>query len=290
MVGTWGSPSSVRVLVVDDDRSLREAIARVLEEEGYSVLQAENGAQALDHVRAAKPAAVVLDVMMPVMDGRRFLEELRREPSGRDVRVVVMTHMPGVDSTKASNLGVDDVLAKPFRVDELLNKIALATFRAMTRELPNQRDPTPVPQPTELERTPGGGIRVPMRGTVLVVDDDRNVLSAMDTLLTQEGYTVIPVARCDANLPRLARALEPKAVIVDLRMPIVSGMTVLRWLRAEPALDNVPILVLSGDDRELHRLRDEIATYRAAVHEKPIKAEELLEFLTEPPLIARRDL
>ena len=66
-----------RVLVVEDDETLRTTVAEALEDEGYQVITATNGAEALRLVRAAEPDAIVLDLMMPVMDGRAFLEASR---------------------------------------------------------------------------------------------------------------------------------------------------------------------------------------------------------------------
>jgi hypothetical protein len=79
------------VLIVDDDASLREMLRRVLEREGYVVVEAGDGRQALERVRAEGPSAILLDLMMPVMDGFEFLVELRREDAWRAIPVIVLT-------------------------------------------------------------------------------------------------------------------------------------------------------------------------------------------------------
>jgi CheY-like chemotaxis protein len=90
-----GSRSSPRrempVLVVDDDPVLRDLLRRMLEREGYVVVDAENGRVALERVRERVPGAILLDLMMPEMDGFDFLEELRGDEAGRHVPVVVIT-------------------------------------------------------------------------------------------------------------------------------------------------------------------------------------------------------
>ena len=68
------------ILVVDDDRAIREVVADILESADYRVRTASNGAEALDQIRVESPAAVLLDLMMPIMDGWEFLERCRRRP------------------------------------------------------------------------------------------------------------------------------------------------------------------------------------------------------------------
>ena len=260
-----------QVLVVDDDASVRSAIALLLEQDGYRVLQAANGAEGLEIVRTQRPHAVVLDVMMPVLDGQGFMRALERERMAGQTRVVVTTGMQGIDDLRV--LG-DEVLAKPFRPDDLLGKVALATFRA---GLARAGEPS-----TYLPAHTTSG------GTVLVVDDDRGILGALEAILTDEGFSVVPLARCDRTLPHVARVLEPVAVIVDLSMPEVDGMTLLGWLRAEPALDRVPILMISGDAYALEAARDQITKFGAAMTAKPLSMNQILSFVHEPPASARR--
>jgi CheY-like chemotaxis protein len=85
-----GDPSSRRVLVVDDDAELRRRLRGLLEKDGWTVDEAANGRQALDRL-ASKPSLVLLDLLMPIMDGFEFLAEFRRREACRSVPVVVMT-------------------------------------------------------------------------------------------------------------------------------------------------------------------------------------------------------
>ena len=79
------------VLVVDDDADLRALLRRMLEREGYVVAEADNGRAALERVQERTPGAILLDLMMPEMDGFEFLEELRRDEAGRGIPVIVIT-------------------------------------------------------------------------------------------------------------------------------------------------------------------------------------------------------
>src|SRR5438874_11630208 len=85
-----GASRQVRVLVVDDEPTLREVIAAYLEDSGYAVDQAENGVQALERMRTARPDIIVLDLLLPIMDARELMSVMRREPGFAAVPVVLL--------------------------------------------------------------------------------------------------------------------------------------------------------------------------------------------------------
>src|SRR5438067_5549225 len=118
-----------RILVVDDEPMVRDTLAQVLADEGYIVDVAVDGAGALACVRAARPDAILLDLMMPGMNGRQFLQALRGDPTYAEVPVLITTAVHGLEVNLAT-LGASEVVEKPFNVDELLNKVALAVYRS----------------------------------------------------------------------------------------------------------------------------------------------------------------
>jgi DNA-binding response OmpR family regulator len=119
-----------RILVVDDDALLRMSVADVLEDEGYVVDHAVDGLDALAKIAAQRPDVILLDVLMPRMNGKQLLEMLREDPSTAEIPVLMMTAIQGFDAHRTTALGAGEVVEKPFDIDELLNKIALAVFRA----------------------------------------------------------------------------------------------------------------------------------------------------------------
>jgi two-component system response regulator MprA len=124
----------VRVLVVDDDPGVRESLRRSLSFNGYEVELAGDGEQALAAVAARRPDAVVLDVMMPRLDGLATARALRA--AGDDVPVLVLTARDAVaDRVAGLDAGADDYLAKPFALEELL-----ARLRALLRRVPRTGD------------------------------------------------------------------------------------------------------------------------------------------------------
>ena len=110
------------VLVVDDDPAIRDIIGTALEDAGYRVERAANGREALDTADRCRPHAVVLDVMMPVLDGWEFLAHWSRRPIEQRAPVLVVSDVGGRHA--AVELGARDFLAKPFELDTLLGKLA----------------------------------------------------------------------------------------------------------------------------------------------------------------------
>lgn len=124
---------SGRVLVVDDDRAIRESLARALELDGYEVEMASDGAAALGAIRERRPDVAVLDVMMPNIDGLTVCRVLRAE---RDRLPILMltarTETP--DRVAGLDAGADDYLPKPFDLDELLARLRALLRRAKPDE------------------------------------------------------------------------------------------------------------------------------------------------------------
>jgi two-component system response regulator MprA len=115
------------VLVVDDDRAVRESLRRSLEFNGYDVALAGDGAEALATISSSRPDAVVMDVMMPRLDGLETTRALRT--AGHDVPILVLTARDAVgDRVEGLDAGADDYLTKPFALAELL-----ARLRALLR-------------------------------------------------------------------------------------------------------------------------------------------------------------
>jgi CheY-like chemotaxis protein len=120
-----------RVLVVDDEPSVRQAVAAVLREEGYDARAAANGAEGLAYARTWRPDVVLLDLVMPYMHGWAFAEAYHRLP-GPHAPIVAMTGFPPAAADRAAaELGAVEVLPKPLDVERLLETVGyLARYRA----------------------------------------------------------------------------------------------------------------------------------------------------------------
>ncbi len=130
---------AVRILVVDDDRAVRESLRRSLSFNGYSVDLAQDGVEALEAISSDRPDAVVLDVMMPRLDGLEVCRHLRS--TGDDLPILVLTARDSVSERVAGlDAGADDYLPKPFALEELLARMrALLRRRAAPEETADNR-------------------------------------------------------------------------------------------------------------------------------------------------------
>lgn len=111
----------LRVLAVEDDRDLRHFYETLLGEAGYEVRTAADGGEALAEIEQRRPDIVLLDLMMPRMDGYRFLQEMRSRPEHRSTPVIVLTAALGRGQHRVA--GADALLHKPFDIDGLLRAV-----------------------------------------------------------------------------------------------------------------------------------------------------------------------
>ena len=119
----------MKILVVDDEQAVRESLRRSLRFNGYEVLTANDGLEAVETVRAENPELLILDVMMPNMDGLEVCRTLRSE--GWDRPILVLTARDGVsDRVAGLDAGADDYLPKPFALEELLARVRSLVRRA----------------------------------------------------------------------------------------------------------------------------------------------------------------
>ena len=120
--GTGAATQAKIVLVVDDDPDIRELVCWALTDEGYSVVEARNGQEALDAVQQAAPDAILLDLGMPVMDGWTFVREYRTGQVCDGVPIVIMS--AGHRAGEATQLGASAFVTKPFDLTTLLGTLA----------------------------------------------------------------------------------------------------------------------------------------------------------------------
>jgi len=202
------------VLVVDDDPAARDLLSRFLEREGFTVRTAPDGRAGLDLARALRPRAILLDILLPGMDGWSVLAALKADPELASIPVVIETVIG--ERGLASAMGAAGYLAKPIEWDQL--KLIMDRFR---------------PQ------DPSGG--------VLVVDDDPDTRERLRAMLARDGWQVAAAADGREALDMVARGM-PLLVLLDLMMPEMDGFAFFKALRAHPEGRIVPVVVLTAKD------------------------------------------
>jgi CheY-like chemotaxis protein len=296
--------SGGRILVVDDEVGIRDTVGLFLEGEGYDVAYSSNGVDALDQVMVQHPDVILLDLMMPGMNGREFIAALRDELKLTRIPILVMTGMHGLPPHQAIALGASDVVEKPFDIDDILNKIALALFRSQSEAGDGHGADGATSgswAATQGEDADAGdsGAHDGKRATrhdgehdsghvVLVVEPDLAARRRLDDVLAARGFRVLSMGRVTDELPRLARVLEPFAMMIDLGAPGASGLRTVRYLRQVPELDAVAILAVCEDPALAREIQGHASALAVEVWVKPVTDEALIGFLTAPPAHARR--
>ena len=123
-LGLKKGTKSSKILVVDDEPNIIQAIQDRLEKKDYTVCTAANGKEGLEAALSQKPDLILLDVMMPLMDGHEMLEALRKHPDGRNCMVIMLTaRSQNEDIVRSNACNVNSYIVKPFDLGELLEKI-----------------------------------------------------------------------------------------------------------------------------------------------------------------------
>lgn len=116
--------SKSRILLVEDDPSISEILQHNLEREGYEVMAVSDGQAAIHRARSLSPDLVILDLMIPVIDGLEVCRQLRSDPRTQEIRVLMLTaKSEETDEVVGFNMGADDYVTKPFRIKPLMERI-----------------------------------------------------------------------------------------------------------------------------------------------------------------------
>ncbi len=218
-----GEPSGdTVVLVIDDDPAVRELVRRVLSKEGYQVAVAPEGEEGLLLAQTLQPTAIILDVLLPGMDGWEVLARLKKDPELAEIPVVMLTIVD--DRNKGYLLGASDFLVKPTEPERLVR-----VLRKYQQE--NQA------------------------GQVLIVEDDSLTREMMKRVLEQVGWEVEEAAHGREGLERVLKS-RPDLILLDLVMPEMDGFEFLGQLRQMKEGRSIPVVVVTGQDlSEADRLR-----------------------------------
>ncbi len=213
------------VVLVEDDRRSLELLTLYLEGAGLRVVAVQDGRAGLEAVRRLRPAAVVLDIRIPGIDGWEVLAALKLDPATASIPVIVVSMLD--ERGRGFALGAAEYLVKPAGRDDVLAAVRRTGLL-------------------------GDGDRV-----LLAVDDDPAVLELVSTVMGAAGWSVLTAQDGETGL-ELARSRQPSVVLLDLLMPGMDGFAVADALRADPATSGIPVVILTakamtpGDKDRLH--------------------------------------
>jgi two-component system, NtrC family, sensor kinase len=227
-----GAPGK-SVLIIDDSVTFREVLRTALVAAGYDVAVAASGEEGLRAAAARTPSAIVVDGVLPGIDGTTVIRSVRLDAALRAVPCVLLTGSEGTGAElRALDAGADAFVRKEEEVGIILAKLSAVLRRSAGATLPEQ----PVSQLGPKK--------------ILAIDDSVTYLRALADALRTDGYDVSLARSGEEALELLAVELVD-CILLDLMMPGLSGQDTCRRIKAAPALRNVPLLMLTSlDDRD----------------------------------------
>ncbi|VXD11129.1 Two-component system sensory histidine kinase [Planktothrix serta PCC 8927] len=213
-----GNSQSATILVIDDDPDTRDLIERSLIREGLRVETSATGEEGLQRVRELRPDAIVLDVILPQMDGWTVLSTLKADPDLAEIPVIVLSFIS--NKNRGFALGASDYLTKPFdgkRLAALLNKYQPDRKRDI----------------------------LPLGDHILVVEDDPTTRQMLRGLLERNGWTVQEAENGNQAL-QLIQQSPPRLILLDLVLPQKSGFELIHDLHRAEQWANIPIIVVTA--------------------------------------------
>jgi PAS domain S-box-containing protein len=234
-----------RVLVIDDDPTVQDIVGRALLRNGFEVEAAADGREGLARAQAKPPDAIVLDVMMPGLDGWAVLTALKGDASTADIPVVMLTILEQSDVGFA--LGAVDFLVKPVKTQRL----AAVLHRHCKSD----------------------------SARVLLIDDDPAAREVMRRTLEASGHRVREAADGQEGIDALAHEV-PDLVLLDLMMPVMDGFAVLEHIRDDFRLREVPVVVVTAKDLTADD-RDMLRGARAILERSAYTRRELVDIVAE---------
>ncbi|MGB3091285.1 MAG: GAF domain-containing protein, partial [Chitinophagaceae bacterium] len=195
------------ILIVDDDDSIRSLLNQELGDAGYTIEEASNGKEALDKVRANRPDLIILDIMMPEMNGFDVAAVLKNDPNTMDIPIIVLSVVQ--DKARGFRIGVDRYLTKPIDTNLLFNEIGSLLEQGKSKK------------------------------KVMIVDEDSGAVKTLTDVLTTKGYEV--TESVETELVEKAIANQPDIIIINSAL---SGKhDIVQTLRFEKGLENVLFVV-----------------------------------------------
>ncbi len=201
------------VLIVDDDPTAQHIIGTHLARDGYRLLYAGSGQEALDLAREHHPDAITLDILMPQIDGWTVLHTLKGDPELSDIPVVLVTL--NQDRSLGFELGAVAFLAKPVDREKLIE--------VMRRCCP-----------------------CATHGVVLVVEDDAETQALTERTVEKLGYRAVLTANGKQAIAWLEANAPPQMILLDLLMPEMDGFSFLERLRVRPEWRDIPVIVVTA--------------------------------------------
>jgi two-component system, cell cycle response regulator len=265
---------SARILVVDDILPNVKLLEAKLSSEYYDVLTASNGEEALKMVAEESPDIVLLDVMMPGMDGIEVCRRIKQNPNTAHIPVVMVTALTDAqDRVRGLESGADDFLSKPVNDIALFSRVRSLVRLKMTIDEWRARNATAtqlgvVDKPVNVMDEPAD------QASILVIEDRGFEVDKINQSLTRDAHTIM-FASDGAEGMQVASSREFDLIIVSLNLTSTDGLRLASHLKSSERTRNVPIVML-GEENDLPRIAHGLEMGANDYLIRPIDRNELL--------------
>lgn len=231
-----------RILVVDDLLPNIKLLEAKLKSEFYRVTTAQSGAEALEKIKKEAPDVILLDVMMPEMDGFETCKLIKSDPISSDIPVVMVTALSDVeDRVHGLNAGADDFLTKPINDLALFARIrSLVRLKSMTDEL-KLRDQTG--EQFGISEASNEGMSDVSGSNILIIDDDASQASQISAKLKEYGAQVTLIAD-PAEAVESSEVVDYDLIMVSTQLATDDGLHLCAHFRSQDRTRNIPLLII----------------------------------------------
>ncbi len=227
-----------RILIIEDDLNNLDVAQRIVRAAGHEALTATDGVTGLEVARTERPDAVLMDLLIPQLDGWSVTRKLRAEPWAQGIPIIAVSALAmQADRALALEAGCDDFVSKPY---------APAELRAvLSRYFPVSAGAA---RATREETDRQGEAPVEVLGKVLVVDDEATNVELLTRRLKAIGCQTIAASSGLEGIDLAAREL-PDAILLDVMMPGMDGWETCRRLKENPSTSEIPVIFVTARDR-----------------------------------------
>lgn len=237
---------SKKILVIDDEADIREIVRLLLKDEGYEVIEAANGQEGILKAQNEKPDLIVLDIMMPGINGFEVAKHLKDDPNTKNIPIIILSVLAQDCQYRQ---GILDYISKPFRQEELVNTVHKIFGKA------------------------DGKVA---KKIVLVVDDDPDIVDII-CLCLKDNFMLAEKAYNGIEAIDKAKNKSIDLILLDINMPGMNGFEVIKHLKEDKKTYDIPIVVLTGtyisEEDKNHGLTLGVSKYLT----KPFSADDLVK-------------
>ena len=255
-----GKSGPPRILVVEDNEIASMQISAALQDSGFEVVVAKDGAEGLEHVRHDMPDGIVLDLMMPKVDGFQVLEQIRSWPETAALPVLILTakEISAAERSRLTNNNILQLIQKGSTDREQL----VASVKRML---------SPRKGGESKQVAAGGG----GAGSILLVEDNADNRLTVSAILEGNSYKLYMAEDGEQGV-RMVRELLPDIILMDIQLPVMDGIQAIKIIKGDPSTRRIPIIAVSA--RAMKGEKEAILAAGADDYvPKPINPDELLK-------------